>query len=115
MPALVHISASTARDEPAPVGPRVGADAGDPQILQLPVETGTGAKIGIWECTPGSWKVDDKPDSETFYVIEGKAILEDDETGSRVTITGGDFVITPKGWSGRWTIQETLRKAYTTF
>ncbi|WP_109790450.1 hypothetical protein [Mycolicibacterium diernhoferi] len=21
----------------------------------------------------------------------------------------------PKGWSGRWTIEETLRKAYTTF
>ena len=51
MPALVHISASSARDKLTPMGPRVGADAGDPQIRQLPVETGTGAKVGIWECT----------------------------------------------------------------
>jgi uncharacterized cupin superfamily protein len=114
MPKLVHISESAARDELTAVGPRAGADAGDPQIRQLPVETGTGAKVGIWECTPGSWKVDDKADHETFYVISGRAVLEDDETGTAVTITAGDFVTTPKGWSGRWTIEETLRKAYTT-
>ncbi len=115
MPALVHISAATGRDQLTPMGPRVGADAGDPQIRQLPVETGTGARVGIWECTPGSYRVDDKPASETCYVIEGRAVLEDDETGSRVTITAGDFLTMPKGWSGRWTIEETLRKAYTTF
>jgi uncharacterized cupin superfamily protein len=48
-------------------------------------------------------------------VISGKATLEDDETGTTVSIAAGDFVTTPKGWSGRWTIEETLRKAYTTF
>ena len=65
---------------------------------------------------PGSYRVDvAQTGPGERYVIEGKAVLEDDETGSRVTITAGDFVTMPKGWSGRWTIEETLRKAYTTF
>lgn len=113
MPKLIHVSESDTRQGLTPAGPRPGADAGDPQVRTLALESGAGVRMGIWECTPGSWAVRDKPETETFYVIEGKANLHDDETGVVFAIEAGDFVTFPAGWSGRWTVLETLRKAYT--
>jgi uncharacterized cupin superfamily protein len=115
MPQLIHLPSRTVRGELTPAGQRSGADSGDPQVSTLPVASGVDAQIGIWECEPGGWPVVDRPDTEVFYIISGKATLTDEETGTTVDISAGDFVVLPVGWTGRWDVSETLRKAYVIF
>ncbi|MBY4575496.1 hypothetical protein ACN94_18205 [Gordonia paraffinivorans] len=115
MPALIHIPSTRVTGELSPAGQRPGADSGDPQLSTLPVDTGTDAQAGIWECQPGGWPVIDRPNTETCYILSGRATLTDDATGTTVDISAGDFVVLPPGWSGRWDVVETVRKAYTIF
>ncbi|MEV7085100.1 cupin domain-containing protein [Streptomyces sp. NPDC093085] len=115
MPSLIHLPRPQVLDRLAPAGQRAGADAGDPQLSTLPVRAAAGAQIGIWECTPGGWPVVDRPDTETCYIISGRATLTDDASGRTVEISAGDFLVLPPGWSGRWDVTETLRKAYSIF
>ncbi|MEV0946864.1 cupin domain-containing protein [Rhodococcus sp. NPDC049939] len=115
MATLIHLPSSIVRGELTPAGQRPGADSGDPQLRTLSVDGSTDAQIGIWECEPGGWPVIDRPDTETCYIISGKATLTDEETGTKVDIAAGDFVVLPVGWSGRWDVTETLRKAYSIF
>lgn len=115
MTSLIHLPANVVLDELTPAGQRPGADSGDPQLSTLPVDSGTDAQVGIWECQPGGWPVIDRPNTETCYIISGAATLTDDATGTTVTIGAGDFVTLPPGWTGRWDVTETLRKAYTIF
>ncbi len=96
----------------APSGQRAGADSGDPQIgLRTLAPEATG-NLGIWECQPGGWPVVNRPDTEFTYILSGRARLTDDATGTVTEITGGDLVILPPGWSGRWDVIETVRKVY---
>ncbi len=115
MPTLVHLPGDVVTGDLTPAGQRPGADSGDPQLRTLPVESGTAAQVGIWECEPGGWPVVDRPDTETCYIIAGRARLTDEATGRVVEITAGDFVTLPPGWSGRWDVIETVRKAYSIF
>ena len=115
MPSLIHLPSAVVRGQLTPAGQRAGADSGDPQLKTLPVDSGTAAQIGIWECAPGGWPVVNRPDTETCYIISGRAQLTDDATGQVVEITEGDFVTLPPGWTGRWDVTETLRKAYAIF
>ena len=115
MPALIHLPEAVVRGGLNPTGRRPGADSGDPQLKTLPVESGSDAQIGIWECEPGGWPVVNRPNTETCYIISGRARLTDDETGRVVEIAAGDFVTLPTGWTGRWDVIETVRKAYAIF
>lgn len=115
MVALIHLPQSDVRGELTPAGRRPGADSGDPQLKTRPIDSGTDAQVGIWECEPGGWPVVDRPNTETCYIISGRARITDDETGRVVEIGPGDFLTLPPGWSGRWDVVETLRKAYSIF
>ncbi|WP_068269772.1 cupin domain-containing protein [Aldersonia kunmingensis] len=115
MPTLTHLSNVVALADLQPVGPRPGADSGDPQLKTLDVPSGTQAKVGVWECEPGGWPVVDRPDTETCYIVAGKAKITDDETGRVVEVSAGDFLTLPPGWSGRWDVIETVRKVYAIF
>jgi uncharacterized protein len=115
MPVLTHLSDATVRGELTPDGVRPGADSGDPRLRTLPVPSGTDAAVGIWECEPGGWPVVDRPNTETCYILSGRARLTDDETGEVTEIGPGSFVVLPPGWTGRWDVIETVRKAYTIF
>ena len=95
-----------------PSGQRAGADRGDPQIAIKTLAPDAVGNLGIWECQPGGWPVVDRPDTEFTYIISGRATLTDDATGDVVEITGGDLVILPPGWTGRWDVIETVRKVY---
>jgi uncharacterized cupin superfamily protein len=96
----------------APAGQRPGADSGDPQIAVRTVAPEAVGNLGIWECQPGGWPVINRPDTEFTYIISGRARLTDDSTGEVTEITGGDLVILPPGWTGRWDVLETVRKIY---
>ena len=115
MPVLIHLSRDVVCGKLTPAGQRPGADSGDPQLKTLPVDCGTDAQVGIWECEPGGWPVVNRPNTETCYIISGKARLTDTETGQTVDISAGDFLTLPPGWSGRWDVIETVRKAYAIF
>lgn len=92
-------------------GPRAGADSGDPQMSGRIFFEGGGVQIGVWECTPGGWAIDDRPDHETVQILAGRARLTNAD-GTSVELTEGDVLTLPKGWSGRWDILETVRKLY---
>nr|WP_178116283.1 cupin domain-containing protein [Pseudomonas brassicae] len=95
-----------------PAGQRAGADHGDPQIALQTLAPGATGHLGVWECQPGGWPVVDRPDTEFTYIISGRAVLTDDATAQAVEVTGGDLIILPPGWTGRWDVFETVRKVY---
>ncbi|WP_226534234.1 cupin domain-containing protein [Microbacterium paraoxydans] len=115
MPTLTRVALSTVDGELKPAGQRAGADSGDPQLRTLALPTGSDAAIGVWECEPGGWEVLNRPNTETFTVLSGSAVLTDYDTQEQTTISAGDLIILPPGWSGRWDVTETLRKAYSIF
>lgn len=92
-------------------GPRVGADSGSPHMSGRLFYEGGGVQIGIWECTPGGWSIENRPDHETVQILSGQARLTNADQTS-VELTAGDVLTLPKGWSGRWDIVETVRKLY---
>ena len=95
-----------------PAGQRAGADKGDPQIAFQKLAPEAVGNLGVWECQPGGWPVVDRPDTEFTYIISGRAVLTDGSSGEEVLVTGGDLIILPPGWTGRWDVIETVRKVY---
>ncbi|WDY56125.1 cupin domain-containing protein [Pseudomonas sp. PSKL.D1] len=95
-----------------PAGQRAGADKGDPQIAVYTLAPEAVGNLGVWECQPGGWPVIERPDTEFTYILSGKALLTDSSTGDVVEVTGGDLIILPPGWTGRWDVLETVRKVY---
>lgn len=93
-------------------GLRPGADSGNPTISVRTLAPETGSNIGVWECEPGGWPVINRTDTEVCYILAGTAKITDDATGEVNTISAGDFVVLPTGWSGRWDVTETVRKVY---
>ena len=92
-------------------GPRTGADSGTPQTHGRVFYEGNGVQVGLWECTPGGWTIENRPDHETVQILSGRARLTNAD-GSTVELTAGDVLTLPKGWSGRWDILETVRKLF---
>lgn len=95
-----------------PAGQRAGADKGDPQLGVQTLAPDAVGNLGVWECQPGGWPVVERPDTEFTYIISGKALLTDSASGEVVEVTGGDLIILPPGWTGRWDVLETVRKVY---
>ncbi len=95
-----------------PGGQRAGADRGDPQIATQALGVEATGNLGVWECQPGGWPVVNRADTEFTYIISGVALLTDEASGQVVEVTGGDLIILPPGWSGRWDVLKTVRKVY---
>ena len=98
-----------------PGGQRAGADQGDPQIAYHSLAPEASGNLGVWECDPGGWPVVDRPDTEFTYILSGKALLTDENSGQVIEISSGDLVILPPDWTGRWDILEPVRKVYAIF
>jgi uncharacterized cupin superfamily protein len=95
-----------------PAGQRPGADRGDPQLgVQRLAENASG-NVGIWECQPGGWPVNNRPDTEVAIILSGSPTLTDASTGDATSVAAGDLVTLPPGWTGRWNVTETVRKIY---
>ena len=109
--ALALDGAATAKLTAA--GPRAGADTGDPQTAGATIYASEDGRIavGIWECTPGGWAISDRPDTEICTILAGRGTIADAD-GTVHELSVGTVITLPRGWSGRWDIAETLRKAY---
>jgi len=64
---------------------------------------------GIWECTPGTF--DWQHADETLCVVAGRATIAP-EGGEPFEIGPGSVAFFPAGTRTRWTIHETIRKAF---
>lgn len=64
---------------------------------------------GIWEIAPGV--AEDIEEDELFVVLSGRATV-DLLSGQRLELRPGSVGILRRGERTRWTVHETLRKAY---
>jgi uncharacterized protein len=99
------------------VEPEEGAPAperlldGDPRFLTWNLEeAGNGLYAGVWQSTPGTWRVS-YDEWEYFSILEGYSILTEDG-GAPVHLRAGDRMIVQPGFKGVWQVVETTRKDY---
>ena len=87
---------------------------GDPHA-SIRFDRGTASskhRLGIWECTPGTFKCTEKGD-ELQTILEGKLTLIYPD-GSEFHFGPGDSIYTEKGEQVIWKITETVMKVFFT-
>jgi uncharacterized protein len=83
---------------------------GDPVHTTWNLEDRDGLYCGLWQSTPGKWRVS-YDEWEYFRLIEGTSVLTDD-AGTATTLRAGDSWIIRPGFSGTWEVLETTLKDY---
>lgn len=84
--------------------------AGDPVHTTWNAEDRDGLYCGIWQSTPGTWRIA-YDEWEYCRILAGRSVITGDD-GTRLQVGPGDsFVIRP-GFTGTWEVQETTRKDY---
>jgi uncharacterized protein len=99
------------------VEPELGAPAagrlvsGDPKFLTWNVEAAEGGLYaGIWEATPGKWRIE-YDEWEFCHILSGISVISEDGGEARTVRAGDSFVLRP-GFKGSWEVVETTRKEY---
>jgi uncharacterized cupin superfamily protein len=96
-------------EEGAPASDRLLA--GDPHFTTWSFEEADGGiYAGVWQATPGKWRVIYE-EWEYFHILEGHSVLTEDG-GNPVDLRAGDSMIIRPGFSGTWEVVETTRKDY---
>jgi uncharacterized cupin superfamily protein len=68
------------------------------------------SEMGLWECTPGSWRCEVERD-EFCYFLAGRCTYSAD-SGEVIKIAPGTAAAFPAGWKGDCEVIETVRKVY---
>ncbi len=84
--------------------------SGDPRFRTWNIEEREGLYAGIWESTPGAWRVT-YDEWEFCHILDGLSVLTEDGGAARTLKSGDAFVIRP-GFTGIWEVVETTRKEY---
>jgi uncharacterized cupin superfamily protein len=92
-------------------GPRTDATSGSPEQFSLTLFDDGRVRLGVWECTPGSFPAAKDGVGEHGHIIAGDATLHGTD-GTSVELRPGVTFVTPDGWSGSWEIRETVRKVF---
>lgn len=97
-------------EETAPLPERLVS--GNPQHRTWNLETlpDNALFAGVWESTPGAWRVDYE-EWEFCSLLSGVSILHEDGAAPVRLSAGDSFVIRP-GFKGVWEVVETTRKHY---
>jgi uncharacterized cupin superfamily protein len=69
------------------------------------------AESGVWECTAGTFTARRDGYDEIAIILSGTATVRSD-TGETVDLGPGSIFVTPAGWTGVWTVHDTIRKVY---
>ena len=83
---------------------------GDPVHTTWNLEDTEGLYAGIWQSTPGAWRVD-WSEWEYFHILEGHSVLTGND-GSVHDLRAGDALIVRPGFTGVWETVETTLKEY---
>lgn len=101
----------------AGIEPELGAPAadrlisGDPQFRTWNAEGREGGLYaGIWESTPGKWRIE-YDEWEFCHILSGVSVIIEDGGEARTVKAGDSFVLRP-GFKGSWEVLETTRKEY---
>ncbi|MCQ1572937.1 cupin domain-containing protein [Neorhizobium galegae] len=99
------------------IEPEEGAPASDRLVSGTPTfrtwnfeEADGGLYAGIWEATPGKWRIVYE-EWEYFHILSGHSIVTE-EGGEAVHLRAGDSMILRPGFKGTWEVVETTRKDY---
>lgn len=84
--------------------------AGDPVHTTWPIEDRDGLYSGLWQSTPGAWRVA-YDEWEYVRILKGRSILHEDGQPP-VTLSSGDSRIICPGFTGVWEVVETTLKEY---
>lgn len=84
--------------------------SGDPQFRTWNIEERDGLYCGIWESTPGKWKIA-YDEWEYCHILSGVSVISEDG-GAAVQIKAGDSFVLRPGFKGTWEVIETTRKDY---
>ena len=69
-----------------------------------------GIYAGIWESTPGKWRIS-YDEWEYIHILEGYSIITE-EGGEPIHLRAGSRMIFKPGFKGTWEVVETTRKDY---
>lgn len=85
--------------------------SGDPKFRTWNVEEREGGLYaGIWESTPGKWRIV-YDEWEFCHILSGVSVIEEEGGEARTVRAGDSFVLRP-GFKGSWEVLETTRKDY---
>jgi uncharacterized cupin superfamily protein len=73
-------------------------------------ETEGGVYAGVWEATPGKWRIA-YDEWEYFHILSGYSVVSEDG-GEVFHLRAGDRMILRPGFKGSWEVIETTRKDY---
>ncbi|MGJ8546265.1 MAG: cupin domain-containing protein [Sulfitobacter sp.] len=108
MTLLQSVSPSVPAEEEKPAADKL--IAGDPRFTTWNLEERDGLYCGIWQSTPGKWRVS-YDEWEYFRLTQGVSIVTDAD-GHETRLTAGDSFIIRPGFSGTWEVLETTVKDY---
>ena len=84
--------------------------SGDPRFTTWNIEDDSGLYAGIWEATPGKWRIA-YDEWEFCHILSGVSVITEEGGAARKVTAGDSFVVRP-GFIGTWEVVETTRKQY---
>ena len=84
--------------------------AGAPRFTTWETTSRAGLYAGIWESTPGKWRVV-YDEWEYCHILSGVSVLTDAE-GRETRLEAGASIVIEPGFQGTWEVLETTRKDY---
>lgn len=98
------ITPETDRPDPAKI------IAGDPVFTTWNLEDRDGLYCGIWQATPGTWRIA-YDEWEYCRILSGHSVITHDD-GTATTVRAGDSFVLRPGFTGTWQVIETTTKDY---
>jgi uncharacterized cupin superfamily protein len=105
---LVVDTAGIEPEEGAPAPDRL--ISGNPKFRTWNVEERDGLYAGVWEATPGKWRIE-YDEWEFCHILSGVSVIAEEGGETRTVKVGDSFVLRP-GFKGSWEVVETTRKEY---
>lgn len=91
--------------------PRSGSRS--PSQVERVTEPWTDAEtLGLWECTEGTFPSSRVGRTEICLILRGRAEVASDSDASVISVSEGDVLVLPDGWSGSWNVIEPIEKVY---
>jgi uncharacterized cupin superfamily protein len=84
--------------------------SGTPGFRTWNLEERDGLYAGIWESTPGKWKIS-YDEWEYCRILSGRSVITEEGGAAHEVGPGDSFLLRP-GFKGTWEVLETTRKEY---